>query len=401
MPEPKDVLAQLLSPQQADLLAAGGAAVWEAAAEALATIAGTSPSVSEVDGRLVMPDEIAGDFADPHLVVPVALSTNRDQSGVAYLVANTDIAAMFFDSQADDPADQEQQTMVMASAILGQLLQAVNLNVFGDSPTGLVLSLDDMLANAMPEILGTLDEPGLRLTVTLQTDRVLPFTAFFPGTFLDVVAASLPEIDAEAAAAGAKAAGPALDLPFSLTAEELNTAEILDEPPEEPKPPRDRPQKREAPKARAPSEPEPTPMAELEPEPEHDTEPQSVGGRKRASTQERPREPTPIAAAVRRASFAPLADPAAMEHHSPIDLLAGLEMNVSVELGRTELTVAEVLELGPGSVIELNRLAGEPVDILVNDRVIARGEVVVVDENFGVRVVEVVRRHGKNGKSDE
>ena len=67
-------------------------------------------------------------------------------------------------------------------------------------------------------------------------------------------------------------------------------------------------------------------------------------------------------------------------------------MNVTVELGRTELTVAEVLGLGPGSVVELDRLAGEPVDILVNDRLIARGEVVVVDENFGVRVVEVIRR---------
>ncbi|MGE5594396.1 MAG: flagellar motor switch protein FliN, partial [Hyphomicrobiales bacterium] len=77
---------------------------------------------------------------------------------------------------------------------------------------------------------------------------------------------------------------------------------------------------------------------------------------------------------------------------SGIDLLASLRMNVTVELGRTELTVADVLGLGPGSVVELDRLAGEPVDILVNDRLVARGEVVVVDENFGVRVVEVVRR---------
>ncbi|GAB4334256.1 MAG: hypothetical protein Kow0010_21190 [Dehalococcoidia bacterium] len=400
MPEPNDVLAQLLSPQQAGVLAAGGATVWETAAQALATIAGSAPSVSDVDGRLVMPDEIAGDFADGHLVAPVALSTNRDQSAVAYLVANTDIAAMFFDSQADDPADQEQQTMVMASAILGQLLQAVNLNVFGDSPTGLVLSLDDMLANAMPEVLATLDEPGLLLEVTVQTDRTLPFKLFLPGTFLDVVAASLPEVDAAAAGGETKSGEPALDLPFSLTAEELNSAQILDDPPEEQKPAREPTQKREPVRSRASPEPEPTPMAELEPEQE-DAGRQPVGGRKRASTQERPREPTPINAAVRRASFAPLADPVAAEHHSPIDLLAGLEMNVSVELGRTELTVAEVLDLGPGSVIELNRLAGEPVDILVNDRVIARGEVVVVDENFGVRVVEVVRRSSRNGKGDE
>ncbi len=105
-----------------------------------------------------------------------------------------------------------------------------------------------------------------------------------------------------------------------------------------------------------------------------------------------PARPTPISSTVSRARFAPLPEPDGPPRHSGIDLLAGLQMNVSVELGRTELTVSEVLGLGPGSVIELDRLAGEPVDILVNDRLIARGEVVVVDENFGIRVVEVVRR---------
>lgn len=399
MPEPKDVLAQLLSPQQADALAAGGTAIWEAAAEALATIAGGEPALRDVDGRLVMPDEIAGDFGDPHLVAPIALSTKHDQSAVAYIVANTEKSAIFFDSQADEPADQEQQTMVMASAILGQLLQAVNVKVFGDSPTGLVLSLDDMLANAMPEVLATLDEPGLLLTATVQTQRVLPVTFFLPGTFLDVVAGSLNEAPA-AAEPPPGGADRGLDLPFSLTAEELNAAKIVDEPPAESGPPRERARKREPARSRT-AEPEPVPMAELEPE-DDEPEPHPVGSGRRPSESDRLREPTPIReAAVRRATFAPFADGIAGEHHSPIDLLAGLEMNVSVELGRTELTVAEVLDLGPGSVIELNRLAGEPVDILVNDRVIARGEVVVVDENFGVRVVEVVRRNSRNGKNDE
>ena len=68
-------------------------------------------------------------------------------------------------------------------------------------------------------------------------------------------------------------------------------------------------------------------------------------------------------------------------------------MRVSVELGRSSMSVEEILSLGPGSVVELNKLAGEPVDILVNDHLIARGEVVVVDENFGVRVTEIVSTH--------
>lgn len=74
----------------------------------------------------------------------------------------------------------------------------------------------------------------------------------------------------------------------------------------------------------------------------------------------------------------------------PLDLILDVTMRVSVELGRASLTVQEILALGPGSVVELDKLAGEPVDILVNDRLIARGEVVMVDENFGVRVTEIV-----------
>jgi flagellar motor switch protein FliN/FliY len=70
-------------------------------------------------------------------------------------------------------------------------------------------------------------------------------------------------------------------------------------------------------------------------------------------------------------------------------------LQVRVELGTTQMTVEEVLALGVGSVVELDRLAGEPVDIVVNNRLIARGEVVVVEENFGVRVTEIVAARGR------
>lgn len=73
-----------------------------------------------------------------------------------------------------------------------------------------------------------------------------------------------------------------------------------------------------------------------------------------------------------------------------IDMLMDVSMRVTVELGRSSMTIESVLGLGPGSVVELNKLAGEPVDVLINERLIARGEVVVVDENFGVRVTEIV-----------
>ena len=75
---------------------------------------------------------------------------------------------------------------------------------------------------------------------------------------------------------------------------------------------------------------------------------------------------------------------------SNINLLMDVNMELTVELGRTKKAIKEILSMGEGTVIELDKLAGEPVDILVNGKLIARGEVVVIDENFGVRVTEIV-----------
>ncbi|HEY8449426.1 MAG TPA: flagellar motor switch protein FliN, partial [Bacillota bacterium] len=75
-----------------------------------------------------------------------------------------------------------------------------------------------------------------------------------------------------------------------------------------------------------------------------------------------------------------------------IDLLYDVPLEVTVVLGRTRLEVRQVLALGTGSIVELDKLAGEPVEVLVNGKLIARGEVVVIDEHFGVRVQDIVSR---------
>jgi flagellar motor switch protein FliN/FliY len=72
------------------------------------------------------------------------------------------------------------------------------------------------------------------------------------------------------------------------------------------------------------------------------------------------------------------------------DLLMDVEMDVTAELGRARMTVRALLDLEPGSIVELDRMAGSPVDLLVNGRLIARGEVVVIDEEFALRVTEIV-----------
>jgi flagellar motor switch protein FliN/FliY len=75
---------------------------------------------------------------------------------------------------------------------------------------------------------------------------------------------------------------------------------------------------------------------------------------------------------------------------SSIDLLRDVELNVKIELGRSHMLVEDVLKLGEGSVVELDKLAGDPVDVFVNERLVARGEVLVLNDNFCVRVNEIV-----------
>lgn len=93
---------------------------------------------------------------------------------------------------------------------------------------------------------------------------------------------------------------------------------------------------------------------------------------------------------ARSAQFAPLQSPGSVSSSTNLDLLLGVSLRVTVELGRTKMNIEEVLRLGPGSVVELDKLAGEPVDVLVNERLIARGEVVVLDDRFGVRITDVL-----------
>jgi flagellar motor switch protein FliN/FliY len=80
-----------------------------------------------------------------------------------------------------------------------------------------------------------------------------------------------------------------------------------------------------------------------------------------------------------------------------IELLRDVELNVKIELGRSRMLVEDVLRLGEGSVVELDKLAGDPVDVFVNNRLVARGEVLVLNDNFCVRINEIVARNDEDG----
>lgn len=116
----------------------------------------------------------------------------------------------------------------------------------------------------------------------------------------------------------------------------------------------------------------------------------------------RPPAPEPVAAAPAKPMAAAHVEPSLPELLSEeinasdngLGLLLDVPLRVSIELGRVSMTLQQVLALGRGSIVELDRLAGEPVDILVNDKPIGRGEVVVVDEYFGVKITELIEPKG-------
>lgn len=96
---------------------------------------------------------------------------------------------------------------------------------------------------------------------------------------------------------------------------------------------------------------------------------------------------------VQSAQFVNFSSPSPIQSdESNLNMLLDIPLNVTVELGRTKKLIKDILDLSQGSIIELDKLAGEPVDILVNNKLIAKGEVVVIDENFGVRVTDIINQ---------
>jgi flagellar motor switch protein FliN len=88
-------------------------------------------------------------------------------------------------------------------------------------------------------------------------------------------------------------------------------------------------------------------------------------------------------------------------NNTNIDMLLDVPLTITIELGRTEMSLKQALELQQGSVVELDRLAGDPIDVYVNERLIAKGEVVVVDDKFAVRVTELFSNSQKEKPQSE
>lgn len=94
---------------------------------------------------------------------------------------------------------------------------------------------------------------------------------------------------------------------------------------------------------------------------------------------------------VQPASFQPFTGAQSTVGHENIDLIMDVPLEVTVELGRTTKSIKEILEFAPGTIVELNKIAGEPIDVLVNRKYVAKGEVVVIEESFGIKITEIIK----------
>ena len=106
-------------------------------------------------------------------------------------------------------------------------------------------------------------------------------------------------------------------------------------------------------------------------------------------------QPQPMNMNIQPAQFQTFSqDFSAMPSQENIGLIMDVPLEVTVELGRTKKSIAEILDFAPGTIVELNKIAGEPIDVLVNGKFVAKGEVVVIEENFGIRVTEIINNKG-------
>ncbi|MCR4610847.1 MAG: flagellar motor switch phosphatase FliY [Lachnospiraceae bacterium] len=144
--------------------------------------------------------------------------------------------------------------------------------------------------------------------------------------------------------------------------------------------------------ASASSEPEPAPAPAPAPEPAPAPAPapQAAPPPQAAPMQMAP--PPQQQVNVQPAQFQPFAGtyPTALQPEN-IDLIMDVPLEVTVELGRTHKSIQEILDFAPGTILELNKIAGEPIDVLVNGKYVAKGEVVVIEESFGIRITEIMK----------
>jgi len=374
-----------LTPIEQDALGEIGNITFGSAATALSTLLGRKVDITTPKVSVIGKDEVSGTFPNPHVAVHVNYVDGFH--GINLLVIKTRDAQVIADLMlggTGHPAETELNEIHVSA-----VQEAMN-QMMGSSATSMS-TIFNRFVNISPPGIDVLDfsagegdrlltedafiQISFRLTIGDLIDssimQLLP--VWFAKDMVSILMGGASSEPAAAAAPAPKAPAPA---PASAAAPQPPQPQA--QPPQQPpyaEPPNygGYPQ---APYQQPPYAPPYAPPYGAPPMPQHGYAP--------------PPPPQPNRN-VQAAQFSDLSGfGAASTENTNLNLLLDIPLKVTVELGRTQKQIKDILELSQGSIVELDKLAGEPVDILVNNKLIAKGEVVVIDENFGVRVTDIV-----------
>ncbi|CAM4248090.1 flagellar motor switch phosphatase FliY [Paenibacillus tarimensis] len=365
---------QYLDPMEEDALGEIGNITFGSAATALSTLLGKKVDITTPKVSLIRREDLDSEFPRPHVAVHVEYVDGFQ--GINSLVIKTMDAQVIADLMlgGEGNVTAEELNEIHISAVQ----EAMN-QMMGSSATSMS-TIFNRFVNISPPGIDILD-----VSSGEGVSNLPPVDVFVKISFrlmiADLIDSTIMQL-----------------LPVSFAKELVSTLMGGTAPEPAPAPAAPQPQAAvpapQAPAPTAPPAPQHTPpMAPPQPQyappmapdyagggmPMHAHAPQSLGSMPGRNVNVQP---------VQFANFQ--GAPYVQADDSNLNLLLDIPLKVTVELGRTQKQIKEILELSQGSVIELDKLAGEPVDILVNNKLIAKGEVVVIDENFGVRVTDIV-----------
>ena len=339
--------------RHADALESVASVVREQALTGLESLTTARPSLADISLGTGDAASLEAEFAEiPHVAIDLALTASAGRFAAAMLVPLADLGGLLSIETGEErmaDADFANAQLQVISGAAREYFDLLGMTLFQDQFAGVEIVPANARVGDAPTTVGLVyggasgEVVRIDLGMSLPTGEPVGVTLLLPQAFLDVFGGMVSGDAREPAPLRPATAGAASDVggPFGLSsdADDLPGADNVS--------------------------------------------PFRAAGTFGATTHED--------VDVHPVRFPPLSEPARMSsERRALELIMDVSMRVTVELGRASLTVEDVLGLGPGSVVELNKLAGEPVDVMVNEQLIARGEVVVVDENFGVRVTEIV-----------
>ena len=360
--------AGVLTDTEKDALGEIGNISMGSAATTLSVLLGHKVSITTPNVAVATMSIIKEHYPLPYLIVEVGYTTGIDGNNVLAIQAHD--AAIIADlMMGGDGTNPDANIGEIAMSAVGEAMN----QMMGTVATSLSTMFNKKIDISPPKVnlidLGTeekvteivgQDEPVVRVSFRMEVDGLID------SEIMQILPVHVAKEMVESLMGG----GAAAEEPAPASAPQ-------------PAAPAPQPAPTPAPQPMAP--PAPQPMAASAPQPMAQPAPQQA-----PPVYAPPQYAQPVASApVQPVQFTPLASGPVPVNDANIGLILDVPLQITVELGRTSKSIKDILELTNGSIVELDRLAGEPVDIMVNGKYLAKGEVVVIDENFGVRITDI------------